>query len=99
MNRAAGALSGRDQSGTMGPVTPNQAPRAAAGPQQSRTVLVSFLGSIVRPMGNWMPIAGTIELMGQFGLDAPSVRTAVFRLKKRGWLAEPRFGNTRQIAE
>ncbi len=78
----------------MGPVTPNQTPPAAAGPQQSRTVLVSFLGSIVRPMGNWMPIAGTIELMGQFGLDAPSVRTAVFRLKKRGWLAsETRSGS------
>jgi phenylacetic acid degradation operon negative regulatory protein len=25
--------------------------------------------------------------MGQIGLDAPSVRTAVFRLKQRGWLA------------
>jgi phenylacetic acid degradation operon negative regulatory protein len=78
----------------MGPVTPNQAPPAAAGTQQSRTVLVSFLGAIVRRMGNWMPIAGTIELMGEFGLDAPSVRTAVFRLKKRGWLAsETRAGS------
>ena len=94
MNRAACAPSSRDQSGRIGPVTPNQAPPAAAGPQQSRTALVSFLGSIVRPMGNWMPIAGTIELMGQFGLDAPSVRTAVFRLKKRGWLAsETRSGS------
>jgi len=94
VNRAAGAPSGRDQSGRMGPVTPNQAPPAASGPQQSRTVLVSFLGSIVRPMGSWMPIAGTIELMGQFGLDAPSVRTAVFRLKKRGWLtSETRSGS------
>jgi phenylacetic acid degradation operon negative regulatory protein len=94
VNPAPGAPSGPDQSGRMGPVTPNQAPPAAAGPQQSRTVLVSFLGSIVRPMGNWMPIAGTIELMGQFGLDAPSVRTAVFRLKKRGWLAsETRSGS------
>ena len=78
----------------MGRVTPKQAPPAAARQQQSRTVLVSFLGSIVRPLGNWMPIAGTIELMGQFGLDAPSVRTAVFRLKKRGWLAsETRSGS------
>ena len=57
-------------------------------------MLVSFLGAVVRRMGNWMPIAGTIELMGQFGLDAPSVRTAVFRLKKRGWLAsETRSGS------
>ena len=94
MNRAPGAPSGPDQSGRMGPVSPNQAPPAAAGTPQSRTVLVSFLGAIVRRMGDWMPIAGTIELMGEFGLDAPSVRTAVFRLKKRGWLAsETRAGS------
>ena len=67
-------------------------------PQQSRTVLVSFLGSIVRPMGNWMPIAGTIELMGQFGLDAPSVRTAVFRLKQRAWLASETRSSSRGYA-
>ena len=71
----------------MGPVTLDPTPPVPAGPQQSRTALVSFLGAVVRRTGNWMPIAGTIELMGQFGLDAPSVRTAVFRLKKRGWLA------------
>jgi phenylacetic acid degradation operon negative regulatory protein len=61
--------------------------RTADGSRQSRTVLVSFLGAVVRRMGNWMPIAGTVDLMTQFGLDAPSVRTAVFRLKKRDWLA------------
>lgn len=61
--------------------------------RRSRTVLVSFLGAIVRKMGNWMPIAGTVELLAQTGLDAPSVRTAVFRLKKRGWLvSEARAG-------
>lgn len=60
---------------------------------RSRTVLVTFLGSVVRSMGGWMPIAGTVELMTQLGLDAPSVRTAVFRLKKRGWLvSETRAG-------
>lgn len=95
----SGARPGRGQSGTMGAVTPNQTPAVAAsdravGPQQSRTALVSFLGAFVRPLGDWLPIAGTIELMGQFGLDAPSVRTAVFRLKKRGWLAsESRSGS------
>lgn len=60
---------------------------------RSRTVVVSFLGSVVRRMGDWMPIAGTVELMTQCGLDAPSVRTAVFRLKQRGWLeSETRDG-------
>jgi phenylacetic acid degradation operon negative regulatory protein len=61
--------------------------------QRSRTVLVTFLGSIVRHLGSWMPIAGTVELTSELGLDAPSVRTAVSRLKKRGWLvSETRDG-------
>ncbi|MDO9398781.1 MAG: PaaX family transcriptional regulator C-terminal domain-containing protein [Herbiconiux sp.] len=59
---------------------------AAAGARMSRTILVGFLGSVVRRMGNWMPIAGAVELMGQCGLDESSVRTAIFRLKQRGWL-------------
>ncbi|MFG2824499.1 PaaX family transcriptional regulator C-terminal domain-containing protein [Kitasatospora sp. NPDC048365] len=59
--------------------------RPTAG-RRSRTVLVTFLGAVVRRMGNWMPIAGTVDLLSQAGLDAASVRTAVFRLKKRGWL-------------
>ena len=67
--------------------------RPPAAARRSRTVLVSFLGAIVRKMGNWMPIAGTVELLTESGLDAPSVRTAVFRLKKRGWLvSESREG-------
>lgn len=70
----------------------NEEVETPAGPHP-RTVLVTFLGSAVRRMGNWMPIAGTIDLMTQLGLDAPSVRTAVFRLKKRGWLvSETRAG-------
>ncbi len=40
-----------------------------------------------------MPIGGTIDLLTQAGLDGQSVRTAVFRLKRRGWLAaETRSG-------
>ncbi|MER6077849.1 PaaX family transcriptional regulator C-terminal domain-containing protein [Streptomyces sp. NPDC001833] len=71
--------------------TKGDGPTTAA--RRSRTVLVSFLGAIVRKMGNWMPIAGTVELLTASGLDAASVRTAVFRLKKRGWLeSESRAG-------
>ena len=40
-----------------------------------------------------MPIAGAIDLLAQVGLDAPSVRTAVHRLKRNGWLdSETRSG-------
>ncbi|WP_347401908.1 PaaX family transcriptional regulator C-terminal domain-containing protein [Nocardioides sp. S5] len=61
--------------------------------RRSRTVVVSFLGAVVRPQGNWMPIAGAVDLMTQVGVDAPSLRTAVFRLKERGWLeSETRNG-------
>lgn len=54
--------------------------------RRSRTTVVTFLGAVVRPMGDWMPIAGAVDLLGQAGLDAPSVRTAVHRLKANGWL-------------
>ena len=61
--------------------------------RQSRTTVVTFLGAVVRPLGDWMPIAGTVDLLGQAGLDAPSVRTAVHRLKGNGWLeSEARDG-------
>ena len=76
-------------------VTPSVAPQPAnqrPGPSQaerrtqSRTVVVTFLGAIVRRFDDWMPVAGAIELMAPLGLDGPSVRTAISRLKKRGWL-------------
>jgi phenylacetic acid degradation operon negative regulatory protein len=66
--------------------------------RRSRTVVVSFLGAVVRRMGGWMPIAGTVELMTELGLDAPSVRTAVFRLKQRGWLTAEARGGARGYA-
>jgi len=62
---------------------------------RSRTLIVTFLGSVVREMGGWMPIAGTIDLMGELGVDAPSVRTAVFRLKRRDWLSAETRGRAR----
>jgi phenylacetic acid degradation operon negative regulatory protein len=60
-------------------------PVSAQAPQ-SRTTVVTFLGAVVRPLGGWVPIASAVDLLAEVGLDAPSVRTAVFRLKKNGWL-------------
>lgn len=56
------------------------------GPRAPRTLVVSFLGAVVRRMGNWLPIGGAIDLLDAVDLDGQTVRTAVFRLKKRGWL-------------
>jgi phenylacetic acid degradation operon negative regulatory protein len=64
----------------------------------SRTVVVSFLGAVVRRMGGWMPIGGTIDLLSAVDLDGPTVRTAVFRLKKRGWLDSESRGSVRGYA-
>ncbi len=73
---------GPDVAGRPGPA--EESPEVAGG--GPRTLVVSFLGAVVRRMGNWLPIGGTIDLLGAVDLDGQSVRTAVFRLKKRGWL-------------
>lgn len=58
----------------------------ARAAMRSRTLLVTFLGAVLQRMGGWMPVGAVVELMSEVGLDAPSVRTAISRLKKRGWL-------------
>ncbi|MFI2707185.1 PaaX family transcriptional regulator C-terminal domain-containing protein, partial [Nocardioides sp. CER28] len=69
----------------------------SSGPRgpQSRTTLVTFLGAVVRPLGGWVPIAAAVDLLAELGVDAPSVRTAVFRLKKNGWLESQTRGGAR----
>ncbi|ACZ29348.1 transcriptional regulator, PaaX family [Xylanimonas cellulosilytica DSM 15894] len=59
----------------------------AQATRRSRTTVVTFLGAVVRPLGGWTPIAGAVELLSQCGLDDPGVRTAIHRLKRKGWLA------------
>ncbi len=64
----------------------------------SRGALIGFLGSIVRPLGDWMPIGAAVELLGQAGVDESSVRTGVSRLKQRAWLAPEARGGARGYA-
>lgn len=61
----------------------------------SRTLLVTLLGAFARRAGDWVPIRGVVALLEEVGIDESSTRTAVSRLKKRGWLApEKRAGRT-----
>lgn len=79
-------------------VTKAEAAPAAQQNRRSRTTVVTFLGAVVRPLGDWMPIAGAVDLLTQAGLDAPSVRTAVHRLKRNGWLSSETRTGTRGYA-
>jgi phenylacetic acid degradation operon negative regulatory protein len=79
-------------------VTKAEAAPAAQQNRRSRTTVVTFLGAVVRPLGDWMPIAGAVDLLTQAGLDAPSVRTAVHRLKRNGWLTSETRTGTRGYA-
>ncbi|MEI7055737.1 PaaX family transcriptional regulator C-terminal domain-containing protein [Nocardioides sp. CCNWLW239] len=76
-------------------MTEEETAPAAQQSQRSRTTVVTFLGAVVRPLGDWMPIAGAVDLLTQAGLDAPSVRTAVHRLKRNGWLVSETRAGTR----
>ncbi|MFE7226813.1 PaaX family transcriptional regulator C-terminal domain-containing protein [Nocardioides sp. NPDC057577] len=79
-------------------MTTAEAAPASQQNRRSRTTVVTFLGAVVRPLGDWMPIAGAIDLLAQVGLDAPSVRTAVHRLKRNGWLDSETRAGTRGYA-
>ncbi|WP_256328455.1 PaaX family transcriptional regulator C-terminal domain-containing protein [Nocardioides sp. YR527] len=79
-------------------MTTAEAAPASQQNRRSRTTVVTFLGAVVRPLGDWMPIAGAIDLLAQVGLDAPSVRTAVHRLKGNGWLDSETRAGTRGYA-
>ncbi|QAY64405.1 PaaX family transcriptional regulator [Xylanimonas allomyrinae] len=71
-------------------MTVTQTPRSGTEvyrTRKSRSSVVTFLGAVVRPLGGWTPIAGAVELLAQCGLDDPSVRTAIHRLKRKDWLA------------
>ncbi len=66
---------------------PGGEPRA---PQpQPRALIVTIYGLYAREAGGWLSVAALIRLMAGLGVDEPSVRSSVSRLKQRG-LIEPR---------
>lgn len=61
-------------------------------PSTSRTLLVTLIGALVRRTGDWMSIKALVALLEVAGIDDSSTRTAVSRLKKRGWLTPEKRG-------
>lgn len=54
--------------------------------QKPRALIVTIYGLYAREVGGWMSVASVIRLLAQCQVDEPAVRSAVFRLKRRGLL-------------
>lgn len=66
---------------------------SASKPSPSSLIL-TFYGAYGRAFpGGTVPVAALIRLLGAVGVDAPSVRSAVSRLKRRGLLTAERPGS------
>jgi phenylacetic acid degradation operon negative regulatory protein len=53
---------------------------------QPRALIVTVYGLYARQTAGWMSVASIVELLARCGVDEPSVRSATFRLKRRGLL-------------
>ncbi|MEU7552209.1 PaaX family transcriptional regulator C-terminal domain-containing protein [Streptomyces sp. NPDC044571] len=51
-----------------------------------RSLIVTFYGAYGRAFDGPVPVAALVRLLGAAGVDAPSVRSSVSRLKRRGFL-------------
>jgi phenylacetic acid degradation operon negative regulatory protein len=59
-----------------------------------RALIVSLFGLYARELGGWLSVATIVRLMADLGVDEQATRSAVFRLKKRGWLDAEKDGRT-----
>jgi phenylacetic acid degradation operon negative regulatory protein len=83
---AAAAVTEQADSGAR-PPTPSPQPGQPGPPgPQPRALIVTVYGLYARQSGGWMSVASLVELLARCGVDEPSVRSAVFRLKRRGLL-------------
>lgn len=59
-----------------------------------RALIVSLFGLYARDLGGWLSVATIVRLMADLGVDQQATRSAVFRLKRRGWLEAEKKGRT-----
>ncbi|AZM91747.1 MULTISPECIES: PaaX family transcriptional regulator C-terminal domain-containing protein [unclassified Streptomyces] len=55
-----------------------------------RSLIVTFYGAYGRSFEGAVPVSALVRLLGAAGVDAPSVRSSVSRLKRRGFLVPAR---------
>lgn len=55
-----------------------------------RSLIVTFSGAFLRRLGGWIAVSHLVTLLADADLDAQSARSAISRLKRRGWLLPDR---------
>lgn len=59
---------------------------------QPRQLIVTLYGLYARDEGGWLSVASIVSLLGDLGVDEPSARSSISRLKRRGVLKAERRG-------
>ncbi len=75
----------------MSPVSVS-APPAAGEPLQPQDLVITLLGTYVRPFGDTVWSGGLVSLLGELGFSAGAARVALTRLVRRGLLGRVRSG-------
>ena len=61
----------------------------------ARSALFDLYGDHLLSRDGWAPVASTVDLLGDLGISAPAVRTAISRVTREGWLAPRDVGGVR----
>jgi phenylacetic acid degradation operon negative regulatory protein len=67
-------------------VTMDEQPVGESRGKRPRALIVTTYGAFARETGGWLSVASLIRLMADLGVDEPSVRSSISRLKRRGML-------------
>ncbi len=58
-----------------------------------RRLILTLYGLYARDANNWMSVNSVVRLIGDLGVDSPSVRSSISRLKRRGVLLSMKSGS------
>ncbi len=62
----------------------------AARTARPQSLSITTYGAYSRPIGGWLSVSALLTLLGEVGIDDPSVRSALSRFKRRGVLTGER---------
>ncbi|MEO0997005.1 MAG: phenylacetic acid degradation operon negative regulatory protein PaaX [Pseudomonadota bacterium] len=65
---------------------------AAETPVRTGSLIVTLFGDAIAPHGGSVWLGSLIQALAPFGINQRSVRTAVFRLARDGWIASTQIG-------